>query len=251
MTATRSPGGRRSAYRVRPTSVHELDLALLEKRYRVIRGRIADIAAGGAQVEFERGSIPVLTAGERVMLALASDVHDFDGTLWAYIVASTVHPDGHVVRFAFDPGNAPLKADDETLFRVFNRRQAYRASAAGAAPAPIARVARSAHGAGHAVALRDLSVRGVCFGVPRRADRALREHAELVLALSLPAAPDTHRIACRPLRRTVGPDEVVYACALDWPASVAATAGAAAVVAHVAPRQAQDPRLVPDRRTAG
>jgi hypothetical protein len=78
---TRDVHNRRSAYRVRPESPQELDLAVLEKRYRLVRGKVADVAIGGAQLQFEKDALAPVDTGDRIMLALASERYNFDRTL--------------------------------------------------------------------------------------------------------------------------------------------------------------------------
>ena len=249
MTATRSTGGRRSAYRVRPESVHELDLALLEKRYKVIRGKVADVAIGGIQVQFEKGRIPALAPGERIMLALASDAYDFDGTLWAFIVSTTDEGGEQIVRFAFDSENEPFSPADQSFYQLFNRRAKYRRNEHGSASALTAEVAlRTTSAPRFSAAIRDISNNGVCFAISPQADAELKEVSELVLRLQLPQHALPRSIACLVRRRAADGDLVCYGCEFDWAETIDSPAALEELMAFVVERFVQDMRVSPDRR---
>lgn len=252
MTAPRDLGGRRSAYRVRPDSVHELDLALLEKRYKVIRGKVADIAIGGVQVQFEKGRIPPLAKGERIMLALASDVYDFDGTMWASIVSTSEQGTDQVVRFSFDTDNAPLNPGDQTFFQLFNRRAKYRRieqnTESYLTVEVVPRLASAGAAPGFPAAIRDISNNGVCFSVSPEVDAELQHSPELALRLQLPQQPMPRSIACSTRRRAADGDLICYGCEFDWTATPDSPAAVDDLIAYVVERFVQDLRVTPDRR---
>lgn len=241
----RTPRIRRRAYRVRPESLEELDLAVLERRYKVVRGEVADVTSGGARVSFERSAAPAIADEESVLLAIASDRYDVDATLRAVLV--DVVDDGHrrAYRFAFD-ADAPLGDQGAALFSLFNRRAAWRRPAT-AEPALSARARPLAGGPATSVPITvtDLSAVGLGFRVPGDAPSWLLEAAAFTLELALPGGPSEH-LACRVRRREAHTGRL--ACEFDWQSTPDAAERAARILAWVQAQMAGDRRLAPDRR---
>ena len=210
MATIRGVSNRRSAYRVCPDSVEELDLALLEKKYRLVRGNVADIAFGGAQVEFDKDSAQQLSSGDRIMLALASNRYDFDVTLWARIVSIVESSNEQIVRLSFEDEQEPLRPDTGRFFELFNRRAKYRQDEPGSElllDASVSPVVDS----GDAMptfpaAIRNISNIGVSLAVDGEADRTLEKHAGLILTIKLPNLEQTQLIACQVRHRDVPPE---------------------------------------------
>ena len=256
MATIRGIGSRRSAYRVRPDSVQELDLALLEKKYKLVRGNVADIAYGGAQVEFNNDAAQQFASGDRIMLAIASERYDFDVTLWARVVAHAESADEQVVRLSFeDEEEELLKPETARFFELFNRRAKFRQMESGSESLCDATVAPEADGresvpAFHA-AVRNISNIGVSFALTAHADRALEKHGSVVLSLSLPNLVGTKLISCQMRHRTVRDDMILYGCEFDWNRTADASKVISDLIAYLLERFSNKERLVPDRRDLG
>ena len=256
MATIRGISSRRSAYRVRPDSVQELDLALLEKKYKLVRGSVADIAYGGAQVEFNKDSAQQITSGDRIMLAIASERYDFDVTLWARVVAHAESADEQVVRLSFeDEEEGLLKPETARFFELFNRRAKFRQMESGSESLCDASVAPEADGSetlpAFPAAIRNISNIGVSFAVTAHADRALEKHGSVVLSLSLPNLAGTKLISCQIRHRTVRDDMFLYGCEFDWNRTADASMVIADLVAYLLERFSIQERLAPDRRDLG
>lgn len=252
MSTQRSIENRRSAYRVQPESVYELDLAILEKRYRVVRGKVADVAIGGAQAQFDIDALEIPGEGERIMLALASERYNFDRTLWARVVASDNAEMARTLSFAFEDDNEPLAPGSEQFFALFNRRASCRHGVTPDDTGLTAIIAPRAAGAsvtdGFAATLDDISAAGFSILVPSRADQALADHDELILSLTLPGHAAPRAIPCRVRHRSCQGEVSRYGCAFEWSTDAGSEAYAEMLAGYVRGRLARDARLAPDRR---
>lgn len=246
-TAPRRPNVRRRAYRVRPDSLEELDLAVLERRFKVVRGEVADVASGGVQVSFDAAEAPAIDAGGEVLLAVASERYDVDATLNAVLVDSREVGGRRACRFAFD-ADEPLADCDTALFALFNRRAAWRCPAADAGEVGVrALPAGGAEGEPHALELTDVSALGLCCRVHGPVPEWLRAADTLEIEVVFPEG-GAERLPCHVVRRAT--DATTLACAFDWNAVPDAAARATRVVGRVLERMAADRRLAPDRRHA-
>lgn len=247
MTTERNPHNRRSAYRVRPESIHELDLAVLEKRYRLVRGKVADVAIGGVQVQFDKDALAPVDAGDRIMLALASERYNFDRTVWARIVASIEDEHEKTLSVSFEHEDSPLAPCDELFFELFNRRAKYRRVEDRTNSALAARVAPGHAGADtltdFPVTIRDISSVGISFAVDATGDAALREHDDLLLHLVLPGRNGPQSVPCQVRHRSNHAGETYYGCEFDWSASAAALALIEELVAYVQAHLENDARM--------
>ncbi len=256
MASIRGIGSRRSAYRVRPDSVQELDLALLEKKYKLVRGNVADIAYGGAQVEFDKDTAQQIASGDRIMLAIASERYDFDMTLWARVVARAEGTDEQVVRLSFeDEEEELLKPETARFFELFNRRAKFRQMESGSESLCDAKVAPDVDGPETApafsAAIRNISNIGVSFAVDAEADRLLEKHPRFVLSLNLPNLTGTKLIFCQMRHRSVRSDMSLYGCEFDWNRTADASTVIADLVAYLLERFSNPKRIAPDRRDVG
>jgi hypothetical protein len=253
MAAEGSLENRRTAYRVRPESIHELDLAVLEKRYRLVRGKVADVAIGGVQVQFDKDALAPVDAGDRIQLALASERYDFDRTVWARIVASIEDDREKTLSVSFEDDDGSITSNDEQLFELFNRRAKYRRVEDGAGNALAVRAAPGHAGADtltdYPVTIRDISSVGICFAVDAVADAALRAHDDLLLHLFLPKHKAAQSVPCQVRRRSTHGGDIYYGCEFDWSASASALALIEELVAYVEAHLESDARMA--ERLAG
>ncbi len=252
MNARAVDGNRRSAYRVQPSSVYELDLAILEKRYRVVRVTVADVAIGGAQVQFACDMLNAPLAGERVLLALASESYNFDCTVWARVVASEIAASEHVVSFSFEGDSASLAPGNANFYTLFNRRARYRHLAAAGDPTITASVALtgldSSLSGSVTVRLDDLSSAGCCVRFVPPIVQSLRKRDQLRLLLTLPGVSGALPVTCRVCHRDEQPAAVRYGCEFEWSADANGQIGAAAIAAYCHERLTPNARLARDRR---
>jgi hypothetical protein len=252
MTAIRNLSNRRTAYRVRPDSIDELDLALLEKRYKVVRGKVSDIAIGGAQVEFQNVSTEPLEAGDRVQLAVASERYDFDGKIWARIISINGDPTDQVIRFSFEDENEELSPESEEFFALFNRRAIYRRVEREPDTALNAGVSPKVHGdeslRTYPISIRNISGIGVSFEVDREADQKLQSCTDVILSLNLPNHPGMQMISCHVHHRTASSEAILYGCEFDWSGTANSLVLIEDLVAYMLERFEADERLTPDRR---
>ena len=247
MTTERSSQNRRTAYRVRPESIHELDLAVLEKRYRLVRGKVSDVAIGGVQVQFDKDAIAPVDPGDRILLALASERYNFDRTVWARIVASIEDGREKTLSVSFEHEDSPLAPCDELFFELFNRRAKYRRVEDGANSALAARVARGHAGADtltdYPITIRDISSVGISFAVDPASDAALRGHDDLLLHLVLPGHKGPQSVPCLVRHRSTHAGDIYYGCEFDWSASATALALIEELVSYVQEHLENDARM--------
>ena len=252
MTAARSLNTRRKAYRVRPDSVDELDFALLEKRYKVVRGKVSDIAIGGAQVEFQDGSAQPLESGARVQLAVASERYDFDAKIWARIVSSNGDPTDQIVRFSFETENEALNPESEKFFELFNRRAIYRRVENDPDTTLEAGVSPKVDGdeslQTYPISVRNISSIGVSFAIESETDQKLRACTDLIISVNLPNHPGLQMIACQVRHRTSKGELYFYGCEFDWAATANSLAIIEDMVAYLLEHFDAVDRLTADRR---
>lgn len=246
MTTLRRLAGRRGAYRVRPRSLAELDMALLEKRYKVVRGRVADVAGGGALLEFDRALAPMLALGDRVMLALASDQHDFDHSVWARVVTRSERAEDVRIGFAFD--DDALLPVPTPSFDVFNRRAIFRARAALGEHTVHACI-RGDDGRRIEAEVRDFSDCGIGLAVGAEADPRLTTATRLMLELAWPAAGVLEQVQVEVRRCSVDGASAVYGCEFVWPGASDSPL-LARLHGYVITAVREHSHLVPDRRAA-
>ncbi len=256
MTVERNLANRRTAYRVRPDSPHELDLAVLERRYRVVRGRIDDVASGGVRAAFGKDALEPASPGERLLLALASERFNFDRKVWARLVSTHDEADERWLCFAFEEDDAGAVMPSGTPnFELFNRRARYRRSWHPDEPAVSARLYPRTQGdaalTGQPGVINDISAHGVCVVLDAVADAALAAHDELLLEFTLPGSDGSHRLPCLRRRREREQDLCYYGCEFDWSGSVTSLELAEQLVAYVQERLVTDPRVTGDRRGRG
>lgn len=247
MSPPEQPGaGRRRAYRVRPESLDELELALLEKRYRLVSGAVGDVAYGGVSVRFDPERSPAVTPGDAALLAVVSDTHDFDATLHATVVAVLADTEGCMVRFEFEREADELPSEKREIFCLFNRRASWRRAVSAGGRASIRPAA--APGDDSAVQLRDLSAAGLGFEFDPERVPWLDVGERLNVALRVPGTADDASLSCRVVRRS--PEPATAGCEILWDETPAAARASAALAAFVSRALAEDPRPSPDRRAA-
>ncbi|MGR8918970.1 MAG: PilZ domain-containing protein [Gammaproteobacteria bacterium] len=207
---------RRATYRVRPDSPDELDLTLLARRQQVFRADVADVAAGGARVEFDEEDAPDLDLGARIDLAAHSRRHGFRKDIPARVVSSNKRGRRLAYGLCFEDRGVA----EGDVCSVFNRREVLR-SETDDASAPLA---ASVSGRGEATrsfsewpaTVRDISNAGISLGLDRRAHGELESCQRIDLALTLPGRDEPASIVCLIQYRAVDGDDVRYGCAYDW-----------------------------------
>ena len=102
MSSALTQDDRRSAYRVQPADVDELDLAMLAQRQSLVHGEVTDVSNGGACVRFDKKTSPALKVGDTVVLSVVSQRRSYAGEMPAHIVSSTEDSDGQIVHLSFD-----------------------------------------------------------------------------------------------------------------------------------------------------
>ena len=122
---------RRSAYRVCPESTNDLDLAILGQRQELYRGKVADVAIGGARVTLDSEDAPELDLGSRINLAVSSKRYDYSAEIAAHVVSTTPAGSEQSVGLRFDDEHGELSALGESICQLFNRRSFRRSARAG------------------------------------------------------------------------------------------------------------------------
>ena len=234
--------GRRGSYRVRPQSLNELDLAILEKRYRVVRATVIDIAIGGARLAFPADGIDGGAPGESLLLAVASEHYDVDRTLRARVVTSTRTDDVLTLCVAFDSALVAADLPAGSLYALFNRRSQYRHHAGARV---LSAALHSAYGTLVVpVTLLDIAGGGASVLVDVTDDLRIVDQApwQLAIETTLPGPP--LRLRCHSLRREPASDGIRHACQFDEEdaASLLEMRGV------LGREQDADARIAPDRR---
>ena len=215
---------RRGAYRVKPDSPDELDLAILASRHRLVRGEVTDVAIGGARVRvLDETRAPPLVRGERVTVAMSSARYKFSGNLPARIVSTSEHASEQVVHLSFDGDHGELKERGDEVFRLFNRRKMLRGVSPPATTDFHAMVSPNAGGnmafRGYTVVIRNISNVGVSFIVSAAANQMLHDQEDVSLSLQLPDKASASRIACHVRHRAPHGESFIYGCEYDWSAT--------------------------------
>ena len=247
----RSSSIRRGAYRVRPDSQDELEMAVLENRYKVVRGYVGDVSYGGVQVLFKPGQEPALEQGEAVVLAVSSERYDFDTQLHAKLVAEHDESQGRLYRFAFDNAADELAAERTEIYDLFNRRATYRPSAglAGTPAFVSAEQIEADENKPVRVTVRDISAGGVSFSVEVGDTAWLAACEHLRLDITLPGQTHEERLDCRINRRPT--NDGIVRCEFDWELTEDAKDCAARLLDYISDQLTEDERLSPDRRYPG
>ena len=87
----------------------QLNLSVLGKNRRRIRGEIANVAVGGARIRFQGDDAPSLATGDHIVLAFASAQHEFGGNVLAKVISTSEDSAEKIVQLAFDERHEPLK----------------------------------------------------------------------------------------------------------------------------------------------
>jgi hypothetical protein len=213
-----SPAERRRAYRVRPETIDEFDLAIVGPAQELVRAVINDVAAGGACIRIDRATALAFIRDERIVIAVASRRFRYADEFCARIVA--LRPDQETV-------TVHLKFENERPFpegpihAVLNRRNEQRES--HDETGLHAEVA-SNHIDDHLLRTHDVEVRhisnvGVSLRLGASAHAALRATDGLMLTLRLPDRDERCRVACVVRHRYADGHHYVYSCEYDWTAT--------------------------------
>ncbi len=233
MSSVMTQDDRRTAYRVQPADVDELDLAMLAQRQRLVHGEVTDVSNGGACVRFDKGAPPNLSVGDMVVLSVVSQRRSYAGEMPARIVSATDDPDGQVVHLSFDEQCEKITGKSKDYFELFNRRAQYRGIEHNDAVDLNATIAPDSTDdpapAAFPVSIRKISNSNVAFDVDEPAHDVLRHHRALILALQFPKEEQASTITCRVRHRTPIAGSYIYGCKYDW----SATSDSLAVVENI------------------
>ena len=233
MSSALTQDDRRSAYRVQPADVDELDLAMLAQRQSLVHGEVTDVSNGGACVRFDKKTSPALKVGDTVVLSVVSQRRSYAGEMPARIVSSTEDSDGQIVHLSFDEEHEKVTGKSKDYFELFNRRAHYRGIEHTEAVDLNATIAPDrediASPAAFPVSIRNISNTNVSFDVDEPTHDVLQHHRALKLALEFPKEAQASTIACRVRHRTPMEGSFIYGCEYDW----SATSDSLAVIENI------------------
>ncbi len=221
-----TPSNRRSAYRVAPSSVDMLDLAILSPRRQLVRARVENVAYGGARVRLDRGQAleTGLSGGEQITLALRSAQYQYKNHMVARVVAVIESDDAQTVHLAFEGAHADMPMHSNDHFALFNRRSLQRGvmSAAGVDLEAEVTAAEATDRSlrVYSVGVRNISNIGISLRVNAGTNQALSAYDELSLTLRLPGRQGVRRIACHVRHRSHEGADFIYGCEYDWRATI-------------------------------
>lgn len=210
---------RRTAYRVEPADVDDIDLEMLSRRQRLPSARVADVAIGGACLHVDADADDALADGDEVAVAVSSRRHGYENELPARVVHTHADGNAQVVHLSFLGSTRDLADPPPAMFELLNRRASYRGVGDGACTDLQALATpRGSGGSGQAypVEVRNISNSGVSLGLDADTHAAFEGCTGLRLQLELPGAIDPTRIACRIRYRSEAGDAWVYGCEYDW-----------------------------------
>ena len=245
MSSVITQDDRRSAYRVQPADVDELDLAMLAQRQRLVHGEVTDVRNGGACVRFDRDTSPNFASGDPVTLSLNSQRHNYTGEVQARIVSATDESSKRIVHLSFEEQHENITGKSREYFELFNRRAAYRSIKPAdsvqfnAAVAPDINDGASVEV--YPVSIRNISNTSIAFDVNETIHKVLQHHAALRLSLEFPKEEQASTIACRVRHRTAITGAFIYGCEYDWSATANSLAVVENIVTYIMERLDQGP----------
>ena len=233
MSSVLTQDGRRTAYRVQPADVDELDLAMLAQRQSLVHGEVTDVSNGGACVRFDKKTSPTLNVGDTVVLSVVSQRRSYAGEMPARIISSTEDSDAQIVHLSFDEQHEKVTGKSKDYYELFNRRAHYRGIEQPEAVDLNATIAPDdtddPSPEAYPVTIRNISNTNVSFDVDEPAHDVLQHYRALTLALEFPKEEQASTIACRVRHRTPIAGSYIYGCEYDW----SATSDSLAVVENI------------------
>ena len=215
---------RRSAYRVQPASPDELNLSVLGKNRRRIRGEVANVAVGGARIRFQGDDAPSLATGDHIVLAFASAQHEFGGNVLAKVISTSEDSAEKIVQLAFDEQHEPLNLGRDELFGLFNRRAMPRGVAGTVNENFRATISLTNGGddqlENQVVSILNISNTGISFTVDQDTDNILKAHSDIRLVLERLEDGSVNKVACIVRHHSKSGDAFIYGCEYDWSATV-------------------------------
>jgi hypothetical protein len=205
---------RRQYYRYEPPANAAPLLSLVLGGHRCPAQQVIDVSLKGIRLAFSDSELPPLAAGTPITASIKAaglrDAADIAGR----VVLSFVRGSQRVVAIAFT--DTPDLADRATadFFRIFNRREDLRRSAAPGRDT-VSALVLNADGLADGVIdleLRDLSDKGIGFVVDSHTDAFMRDGAALALPL-----PDRQQAVfpAQVRRRNACDGGVHYGCTFD------------------------------------
>ena len=235
---------RRKVYRVVPDDAHRLDIAVKTEDGKAFRGEVLDVAIDGAGTRFERETGPVFGLGHSVALIFSAPWLDepieVSGKVRSRIELGEYRQ--YRYSFEFDQSAELQKRLPEGVFRLFNRRCAYRTSPDPAKPVAVVIKPPGVGMAKVTARLKDISVSGLALLVDPEAENTLGELDVIEMSFRLPTSDQDFQLVGWIRSRELVNEHARYGVEFDDKRSKHFARRRDEIFAYVADRQRQELR---------
>ncbi len=234
----------RTAYRVAPADIEQLELVVSGGFGKMIKGQVVDLSNGGVGAKFDREQAPVLAIGDELELAFYWCDQEFESLgIQAQVVSR--NDAEHSVRYGFAFLESP-SLGHVTLHQIFNKRGAYRAKPE---PGEEVEVQVSAHNQALkepllTATLSDISVIGMGISTGPGQDAILKDHPVVDVTFKLPGASKLRTLAARIVARELRGHVIHYGLQFSRAMSQHLSTEEDEIAAFVKRREREDPGLV-------
>ena len=208
---------KRRVYRVAPDEVNALDVTVKTEDGEVFPGKVLDITIDGVGISFEKEGGPELGLSKKVTLifsgaALGDPVEVF-GEVRSRVEAGEFRHYRYGV--AFDQSAELEKRLPAGIFRLFNRRGAFRSSPDPTKPVEVSVTVPGVKGTKITTLLKDISISGLAFLLEPEAESILGAIEVIEMSFRLPTSDEDFELLGRIRRRELIEKDILYGVEFD------------------------------------
>lgn len=205
---------RRSAYRSHPDDAESLSVELHAEAGKAKADEILNITVNGAGVLFPATGAPLLKPGAGVKLRVNSAEFDEPIEIEATVITATEVDQRHLYGLRFDRADR-LLAEAAGVFRIFNRRAAYRGITPEALTAKLKFPPQFRDETLYEVPIRNVSTTGLCILTDSDLDEMLEDTEVVEVFLNLPDDSESLHFHAQIRHRMQHGAEVFYGLRFD------------------------------------
>jgi hypothetical protein len=226
---------RRKSYRVVPESVSQIGISMILPNRKLKAKKILNLSMEGASCSFPTKECPRFTLNEKIRLKLELGSPKKVIQIDAFLRGSDTVSDTTQCRFQFADPSSLLLNLTPSLWKCFNRRQAFRVNLDPISSPEVTLEWRDGVTRGH---LADISAKGMGLSVRPDVAQELGHPDRLMLSFRLPGCDIPLKIVGQSFyRRSEKDDFIRYGIQFDWSRTENAQQQEAALVDYVMRRQ--------------
>ncbi len=233
---------RRKIYRVVPDDAHRLEVTVRTEDGKAFRGEVLDVTIDGAGTRFERETGPVFGLGHSVTLIFSAPWLDEPVEVSAKVRSRVERGKSRHYRYGFvlDQSVELEKRLPGGVFRLSNRRVAYRVSPDPTKPVAVAIKVPGARTPKVTARLKDISVSGLALLVDPEAESTLGELDVIEMSFRLPTSDKDFQLVGWIRSRELVNEHARYGVEFDDKRSKHFARRRDEIFAYVADRQRQE-----------